>query len=255
MTMIPLSVFMIAKDEEARIGAAIDAVRRWADEVVVVIDQRSSDATQEIAESMGASIYRQEWFGYGPQKRYAEQLCRNLWVLNIDCDEVVTPELAGEIQWLFRHGTPHPGAYRTRILTVYPGDARPRCCANDYNVVRLYHRSVAAYRNHPVYDRVEVREGITIGQLEKPIWHHAHINIDHAIEKAMRFSAFRAAESKPRSRAVLFARLAIEGPLTFLKFYLGRRHITGGWKGFYFSAVHAFMRLTRIARMIDETRR
>jgi hypothetical protein len=62
------------------------------------------------------------------------------WLLNLDADEVLTPALAGEIKALFADGDPAPGAYKLRILNLYPGDTKPRPFANDYNVVRLYHR-------------------------------------------------------------------------------------------------------------------
>lgn len=246
---LPLSVFIIAQDEEKRIADAIEAVQPWADEIIVV-DSGSTDSTREIASALGAHVYQHDWTGYGPQKRYAEGLCRNRWVLNVDADEVVTPNLACEIQWLFRHGTPRPAAYKVRILNVYPGDESPRWLANDYNVVRLYHLEVGTYRDHPVYDRVETRGHKTL-QLRSPVYHYTHLSITHAVEKAMRFSSFRAKEGSRSSRTLLYARLIVEFPVAFLKSYIGRRHITGGWKGFYFSVVQAFMRLTRIARMLE----
>lgn len=246
---IPLSVFIITKNEESRIARTIEAVNQWADEIIVV-DSGSTDSTVEIAKSLGASVHFRDWTGYGPQKRYAEGLCRNPWVFNIDADEVVTDNLAAEIRKLFTDGTPDAAAYNTRILTVYPGHDRPRPLANDYNVVRLYHRRIGSYSDHPVFDRVEIGN-CKPRQLNGPIHHHSCTSIDHAVEKAMRFSAFRASTTKSRSRKTLLARLAFEGPLTFLKFYVGRRHITGGWQGFYFSLVGAFMRTTRIARLLE----
>lgn len=246
---LPVSVTMITKNEECRIADAIEAVLPWAGEIIVV-DSGSTDRTCEIARALGAKVHHRDWTGYGPQKRYAETLCNNWWILNVDADEIVTPELASEIQWLFSHGEPSPASYKVRILTVYAGDDWPRPFANDYNVIRLYHRSIGSFRDHPVFDRIDIGKH-RANQLKNPIYHHCHLSIDHAIEKALRFSAFRAETSQPRSHAVLCLRLIIEAPLTFLKFYIGRRHITGGWKGFYFSAIHAFMRLTRIARMLE----
>lgn len=123
--------------------------------------------------------------GYGPQKRYAESLCRNGWVLNIDADEIVTRGLADEIQALFADSAQcSPAACRVRILTIYPGDDRPRLMAADYNVMRLYHRTVATYRDHPVFDRVETGE-CQVRQLRAPIWHRPHRSVTHAVEKGV----------------------------------------------------------------------
>lgn len=249
---IPISAFIIVKNEEKRLPKTIAALKPWVDEIIVV-DSGSTDRTMELARSLGAKVSYNEWRGYGSQKSFAERLCRNMWVLNVDADEVVTPQLADEIQALFPNGrAPEPSAYRLRILTVYPGDDKPRPWANDYNEVRLYHQSIGAYREHQVHDRVILRN-TEPRQLRQPIFHHSFLSFSHIIEKNNYFSSFRSQNSQPRSSAYLKFRLAIEFPLNFLKCYFGRRHIFGGWKGFYFALCHAFMRTTRIAKMLELT--
>lgn len=247
---VPISAFIITKNEEARLPRTLAALQPWVDEIVVV-DSGSTDATVALARSMGAIVHHREWSGYGGQKHFAEQQCRNDWVLNVDADEVVTSGLASEICSLFRSGTsPEPGAFLVRILTVYPGDARPRSLvAADYNVVRLYNRTVAAYRDHPVFDRVIV-ENVWPRQLSHPIFHHPYTSFTHLISKVNEFSSFRSRQNT-RPRRYLRGRLFVEFPASFMKFYVVRRHITGGWKGFYFSLCNAFMRTTRIAKMLE----
>ncbi|MEJ2124412.1 MAG: glycosyltransferase family 2 protein [Alphaproteobacteria bacterium] len=246
---LPLSVFIIAKNEEARLARVLKALKPWAGEIIVV-DSGSTDGTVAIAEQLGATVHQHEWQGYGQQKSFAERQCKFDWVLNVDADEVVTPELAGEIMALFANGEPQPAAYRVKILTVYPGDKAPRPFANDYNVVRFYHKKAGAYSNHPVFDRVILR-GVTPHQLQHSIHHYSFLSIAHVIDKGNQFSNFRSAHSDKRSRGFLKVRLLFEFPLSFIKFYIFRRHFTGGWKGFYFSMCHAFSRTTRIAKMLE----
>ena len=83
---IPLSVSIITKNEEDRILNAINAIKNIADEVVV-IDSGSDDKTCEIALKAGAKVIYNKWPGYGQQKIFAQNQCRNDWVLNIDADE------------------------------------------------------------------------------------------------------------------------------------------------------------------------
>jgi glycosyltransferase involved in cell wall biosynthesis len=248
----PLSAFIITKDEEARLPATLTALRGWVDEIVVV-DSGSTDRTVEIARTMGATVIHRDWTGYGPQKRFAEDQCRNDWLLNVDADEVVTPELAAEIQALFAASSlPQPGAFNIRILNVYPGDLRPRPLANDYNVVRLYHRSAGRYSDHPLHDRVNLATAKP-EQLASPIHHYPYLSFEQALQKHNRFSSFSASQSKRRGGAALRLRLFTEFPVSFVKFYFFRRHILGGWKGFYFALANAFMRTTRIAKMLEAT--
>jgi glycosyltransferase involved in cell wall biosynthesis len=246
---LPLSVFIITKNEEARLPRVLKALKPWAGEIIVV-DSGSTDRTVEIAEQLGATVHQHEWQGYGPQKSFAERQCRFDWVLNVDADEVVPAELASEIAALFANSPPLPAAYRVKILTVYPGDKEPRPLANDYNVVRFYHKQAGAYSSHPVFDRVILR-GVTPRQLHHPIYHYSFLSIAHVIDKGNQFSDFRSSHSKKRSRLYLKIRLFFEFPMSFIKFYIFRRHFTGGWKGFYFSMCHAFARTTRIAKMLE----
>ncbi|MET0638726.1 MAG: glycosyltransferase, partial [Hyphomicrobium sp.] len=110
MRKLPLSCFIIAKNEADRIAATINSVKSWVDEVVVV-DSESSDTTVSVAEAEGSRVIVQPWLGFGGQKRFAEDQCRNPWVLNLDADEVVTPALKDEIIALFAKDVPPEVAY------------------------------------------------------------------------------------------------------------------------------------------------
>lgn len=243
---LAVSVFLITKNEEARLARTLAALS-WADQIVVV-DSGSTDRTVEIARAAGADVHHREWTGYGPQKVHAEGLCRHPWMLNVDADEVVTPALADEIAAVMATG-PAPGGYRVRILNVYPGDQAPRPLANDYNVVRLYHRDVGGYRDHPLFDRVEMAG--PEHQLAAPIHHHPLVSLAHFVDKENAYSTYTADTARQRPRWQLLVRLPVELPLQFLKFYFMRRHVTGGWKGFVFALTAAFARTLRIAKMLE----
>jgi glycosyltransferase involved in cell wall biosynthesis len=242
----PLSVFVITLNEEARLGRTL-AAAGWADQIVVV-DSGSTDGTRGIALAAGAEVHHRVWEGYGPQKAHAESLCRHDWRLNLDADEVVTPALAREIGELLA-GDPPPGAYRVRILNIYPGRESPRWLANDYNEVRLYHRAVARFRGHPLFDRVDTE--VKPGQLRAAIQHFPAVSWSQLVAKLNAYSDFSAATSAPRSRMALLLRLPIEMPVAFLRFYLLRRHFTGGWQGFAFALASAFARSLRIVKMLE----
>jgi glycosyltransferase involved in cell wall biosynthesis len=243
---VPVSVFIITRNEEVRLGRTLDALQ-WADQIIVA-DSGSTDRTVEIAKAAGADVHHREWTGYGPQKVFAEGLCRHDWVLNVDADEVVTPDLATEISNIAASDAT-PAGYRVRILNIYPGDEAPRLWSEDYNVVRFYHRGVAGYRDHPLFDRVDLSGPEK--QLTAPIHHHPLISLEHFVEKENIYSSFTAETARNRPRWQLLLRLPFEMPLQFIKFYVLRRHFTGGWKGFMFALTAAFARTLRIAKMLE----
>ena len=126
MNRLPLSCFIIAKNEADRIVRTIRAVKDWAGEIVV-IDSGSTDGTQALAEAEGARVIFNAWPGFGQQKRFGETQCRNEWLINLDADEVVSPKLAAEIQALFGRGEPALAVYALRS-TMSIRDNRSRGC-------------------------------------------------------------------------------------------------------------------------------
>ncbi|MEM9147527.1 MAG: glycosyltransferase family 2 protein [Pseudomonadota bacterium] len=250
---LPLSVFLITRDEAARLPATL-APLVFAGQIVVV-DSGSTDRTCEIAQTAGAEVYHRDWDGYGPQKGFAEDKCIFDWRLNLDADEVVTPALSAEIRALFADGPPQPGAFRVRILNVYPGDAHPRPLAADYRVVRLYHREAGRYRRHALFDRVELSGEAEEAELNAPIYHHPLLSWHHMVEKENRYTSFQAQSARSRGPFVLVLRLVAEFPIAFLKFYVLRRHCLGGWKGLAFAMIAAFSRWLRIAKLLERADR
>jgi glycosyltransferase involved in cell wall biosynthesis len=103
-----LSVAIITKNEEVNLGRTLASVP-FADEIIV-LDSGSTDRTVEIARAANATVYLEPWKGYGAQVNSALDKCSCTWILNLDADEVLTPELAAEIQALLQ-GEPEFNAY------------------------------------------------------------------------------------------------------------------------------------------------
>ena len=244
-----LSCFIIAKNEADRIGRTVAAVREWVDEVVV-IDSGSSDGTQKLAEAAGARVTFNAWPGFGQQKRFGEMQCRNDWLLNLDADEVVSPELANEITSLFEEGEPPFAAYAFPINDVYPGQTRPRPWAHDYVQPRLYDRRRVRFKDSTIHDSLETT-GMRVGQLKNDVHHFSARSFDDQLQKAVERARYNADNTKVKSVGYLRLRLLFEFPATFFKYYVMRRHFTGGLMGFQSSMIGAYSRFARIARMLE----
>src|SRR5690606_26126000 len=118
---------------------------------------------------------------YGPQKRFGEQQCRNNWLLNIDADEEISPELAVEIQVLFAEGEPVRAGYRAPIRIVFPGDDRPRPLGPSNSPVRLYDKRRAGFRDALVHDSVIITDHSKAGKLKAPMHHRSFRSLRHAV--------------------------------------------------------------------------
>ena len=247
MPPLPLSVFIICKNEVDRIGATIRAVRDLTDDLVVV-DSGSTDGTQALAKSLGARVLHNPWPGYGPQKRFAEEQCRHVWLLNLDADEVVPADLAGRIRALFAAGEPSRPAWRIGIAEIFPGERRPHPLAYTLTPVRLYRRDRGRYSPSPVHDRVELEPGVEPGRLRGVIHHFSVRSLGDQLDKLNRYSDQQADDLAARGVVIPSWRIFVELPGNFLKAYLGRRHFVRGVYGFLTAMNYAISRHLRVAK-------
>ncbi len=242
---LPISVFIIAQNEADRIPLTIRSVRDWVDEVIV-IDSGSTDDTVKVAESLGATVTFNEWRGYGPQKVFGETLCRNDWILNLDADEEITPELASEIQALFA-GEPPCSAYRLRILPLYSFQDKGHKWTATHRPVRLYRKLQAGFKDSTVHDSVVVHGGAT-GSLKGMVNHRSFRSLAHHVEKVNSYSSAQAEDRYRRGRNPSGFELVVVPVLAFVKQYLLRREFVNGIDGVIISYMYAFQRFIRLAK-------
>ncbi len=246
---LPVSVFIIAKNEADRIAGAIKSVRDWVEEIIV-IDSGSTDDTMKVAESLGAKVLFHSWNGYGLQKRFGEDNCKNRWLINLDADEVITPELAEEIQTLFAAGEPPCTAYTFRIRDLLPGETKFAWFGHTNYQLRLYNREKARFSDSPVHDSVLVREGAT-AIFKHPVLHHSLRSLAHAIEKMNSYSTAQALDMRKKKVRFPVLRLLIEFKFAFFKAYFSRAYVLRGTRGFTYSVVYAFGRMMRLAKYLE----
>jgi glycosyltransferase involved in cell wall biosynthesis len=250
MHKIPVSCFIISKNEADRIARTIRSVRLWVDEVVVV-DSESTDNTVSVALAEGCRVITQPWLGFGGQKRFAEEQCRNNWVLNIDADEVVTPELGREIRAIFTAGDPLFVGYGMPLQMVYPGSAKPRPLARDHWYVRLYDRRFVRFRHSNIHDAV-VTNDHPVGRLKAPMHHFSMRSFADMRRKLDGRTWLLVENSDPEATDAVTPRLLSELPMNFIKYYFVRRHCMGGLKGLRYASIQAryrFLKIYRISRL------
>ncbi|PSC06824.1 glycosyltransferase family 2 protein [Alsobacter soli] len=251
---LPLSVFIIARNEADRIGRTIDAVREISDDVIVV-DSLSTDGTQAVAAERGARVVEHAFEGYGMQKRFGETLCRHDWMLNVDADEVVPADLAEEIRALFARGEPDADGFRIRIAEIFPGEGAPHRFAYALAPVRLYRKDKGTYNPSPVHDRVDLVPGARVKKLRGTIHHFSVRSLGDQMAKLNRYTDALVDDLAARGETISMFRLVAEFPANFVKAYLGRRHFLRGAYGFMTAMNFAFYRYLRVAKHIEMRQR
>ena len=245
--MPKLSVTVITKNEAADIEAALQSAA-WADELIVV-DSGSTDGTPAIARRSAGRVIEREWPGYGEQKNYAASIAANDWILSLDADERVTPELAREIQALMAAERPdlvHRG-YRIPRVTWHLGRwIRTTDWYPDYQL-RLYDRRAAAWTTSHVHESVTVAG--SVGMLRGELQHLAYRDIADHLETIDRYSTYAARQMRDDGRRAGWLEIAGHPPLAFLRNYLAHGGIRDGAPGLIISALNAYYVFLKFAKL------
>ncbi len=248
-TKLPISCFIIALNEADRIAGAIESVKEWVDEVIV-IDSGSTDGTVEIAENLGAKTFHNDWNGYGLQKRFGETKCKNTWILNIDADERISEELRVEIANLF-NPLPTCDIYKIHICDVFAHESKPAPWAFGYWQYRLYNINFGRFSDSTVHDTVRPIPTAKTQKLKAKMHHHSIRSVEWMIAKCNRYSDMQAADIINKKRKISVLRLISEFPISFLKAYFLRRWCLYGVWGVIISYNFAFCRFLRLAKVFE----
>jgi glycosyltransferase involved in cell wall biosynthesis len=241
---VKLTVTVITRDESAHIAAALQSVS-WADEIVVV-DSGSSDNTVALARQHATRVEVREWPGYSAQKNHAATIASNDWILSLDADERVTPQLGAEIRQILQH-EPAARGYRIPRLTRYLGRwIRSTDWYPDYQL-RLYDRRAGRWNGRRVHESVELQG--TPGLLRHELQHYAYRDISHHLATIDRYTTLAAEQWHAEGRRTNGLEMLIHPRLAFLRNYLLRGGIRDGAAGLLVSKMNAYYVFLKFAKL------
>ena len=251
MKKLPISVFIITKNEEDRIEAAINSVIKFADEILI-IDSGSEDKTVEISKKLGAKVIFNKWSGFGPQKVFGESSCKNKWILNIDADEKLSPKLVDEITNIFSKNQQNQYCgYKIKILNQFFNENEPKKLAYYYNQLRLYNSEFAGFKDSKIHDSVELKNvnNGEVQNLKNTISHQSFRSYKHWIDKINDYSQMQALEAFEKGKNVSRLKVFVTPILSFLKGYFIRRYFIYGFNGLIYSYIFAFGRTLKMIKI------
>lgn len=241
-----LSVILIVRDEAEVVGDCLESVK-WADEIVV-LDSGSRDDTVAICRRYTDKVQVTDWPGFGPQKNRALTTATGDWVLSIDADERVTPELRAEIEQAL--SSPVADAYEMPRLSSYLGQPmRHGGWWPDY-VTRLFRRGSARFSDAAVHETVQV-EGRT-GRLKSHLVHLSFRRVEQVVGKMDSYSTAAAHAMAARGKTAGVGSAVLHGFFAFLRTYLLRAGFLDGRLGLVLAisnAEGAFYKYLKLAEL------
>lgn len=241
---LPLSLVVITLNEEKNLKACLDSVPFASD--IVVLDSFSKDNTKQIAESAGARFIEQSWLGFGPQKKKAVELAKYDWVLSLDADERLSPELQAEIRQQFERLDAKTGYLLPRISFYLGRWIRHGGWYPDYQL-RLFNRQ------HSNWDQAGIHEKVIAVQTEKfktPIQHYVFESISHQVITNDKYSSLQSQNLFREKKARFSVFKLITKPwVKFVENYFYKRGFLDGLPGFIIAVGSAYSVFLKHAKL------
>jgi glycosyltransferase involved in cell wall biosynthesis len=226
IVMAKLSVVIITLNEAHSIEDCLRSVD-FADEIIV-LDSGSSDGTPEICRRYTPHVFETDWPGFGRQKNRAIDKTTGDWILNLDADERVSPELAAEVKRAIESDKYH--GYRIKFLSSFLGKVLNYGDWSRTWNVRLVRRGCGRFSETAVHERLLV-EG-SVGDLRSVVVHYSMDSLEELLEKINRYSSCGAAEKRKRGQNSSLGKALSHGSWTFFRSYFLRRGFLDGREGF-----------------------
>jgi len=244
----PLSLVVITLNEEKRLRSCIESVP-FVDEIIV-LDSGSTDRTSEVAKELGAIVHVQKFLGFGLQKRKAVDLAKNDWVLCLDADEVVSQELAKEIQTHFFKLSPEQAvSFPRRSFHLgrwinfggwYP-DRR----------VRLFNRKHHQWSEASVHEEVKVESKQHL-RFTQDLQHFVFDSLQHQIATNNHYSTLQALELKKKNKRFSLWNLLTKPPVKFIELYLLKQGFRDGLPGFIIAVGGAYSTFLKWSKLWEQ---
>ncbi|QPB43399.1 glycosyltransferase family 2 protein [Rodentibacter haemolyticus] len=244
--MPTISVAMIVKDEGKDLSKCLETVKDWVDEIVI-LDSGSTDNTKTIALSYGAKFYENtDWPGFGKQRQLAQQYVTSDYVLWLDADERITPELRESIQLAIQKNTENTVYELPRVSEVFGRKIRHSGWYPDY-VVRLYRTAYAGYNDALVHEKVCYPKDTKVERLKGDLEHFTYKSIHHYLVKSAGYAKAWADQRQAKGKKATLLQGITHAISCFVKMYIIKAGFLDGKQGFLLAVLSAHSTFVKYA--------
>lgn len=240
-----ISVVIITFNEEERLEPALKSVAGIASEIIIV-DSFSTDGTVKLAKKYTLKVFQRKWTNYSDQKNFANSKASCPWILSLDADERVSPELREEILAL-KEGETEASAFSMPRKVFYLGKWIRHTVWYPDRKIRLFQKEKARWEGEYVHESLNVQGSIE--QLKGALLHYTYRNIHDHIDRLNTFAGLGAQKLYAQNKKCGAARLFLLPIFGFFKSYFLKAGFLDGFAGFVVSVLHGFSIFLRYAKL------
>ena len=245
-TPLPITVCIIAGNEASRIRRTLESVAGWVSEMVVATDDKVIDGTDKIAEACGAKVVCAPWKDHSTHRNFASANASQPWLMALDADEVVPPELRDEIISVFKSNRAAlPEAFSLPRLTLFCGRWIRHGDWYPDRVVRLWRREAGQWEG-TLHEKLVLRG--RIAPLKENLLHFTNENFRQFLGKVDLVGTLFAQRCRDKNRGVRWIDFAFRPFWNFFRGYVIRLGFLDGWQGYFVAWLNAFSTVVRYAK-------
>lgn len=253
-TGLSLSVVIITFNEERNIARCLQSLK-FSDKLfkskeIILVDSFSQDKTVSVARSKGVKVFQRAWKGYSNQKSWALGRCKGDWVLCLDADEELTPELIREMERLVPSTPPGVDGYLIKRRNIFLGKWIKHCGWWPDSQLRLIKAKSGWFTDAAVHEGLEVK-GRTL-EFDEPMNHYSNDSIFQYLEKMNRYSSLAIVKVKPKKIRYWWFYVTVFPCLVFFRMFVTRKGFLDGWHGLVVCGLSAFHDFCKYAKLWEK---
>jgi len=232
--MLPISIVILSKNEELNIARCVNSVKGLTAEILV-IDSGSTDKTIPLAISSGAKVIDEIWKGYSETKNIGNEHAAHDWILSLDADEEMNPELRSAIESIFSKEIKVRMAFCVRRKMVYCGKVLHHGSQSWEYRKRLFNRQTAHWNHNDVHEDLDFSVPMKIKKLKGFLWHHSYNTSEEHRERLEKYAQMSATQLSKKGKKATFIKRYLSPAFGFIKNFIFKGGFLDGKKGFQFA--------------------
>jgi glycosyltransferase involved in cell wall biosynthesis len=242
-----LSVTVITLNEEKNLRSCLESAA-FADEIIV-LDSGSHDRTLAVAREFTDRVFQESWPGFAQQKNSAQDKAKGPWILNIDADERITPELREEVLSLI-HSDPLLAGYKIPRKNYFCGQwIRHGGWYPNYQL-RLYQKEAGRFSPREVHEQVEVAG--KVGRLKSPLEHFTYQSISDYLQRMDRYSELSAKQYWLERKRISWPEILFRTKYTFFKMWVLQRGFLDGANGLVLAVLYSYYTFVKYSKLKEK---
>lgn len=240
-----LSAAIMTFNEERNLERTLKALADICDEIVIV-DSGSTDRTKEIAENYKARFIHQPWLGYGKQRNTAIESCNGKWILAVDADEELSPELKQKILEII-NGNEDKKVYEINRLSVCFGKQIKHGGWGTSYAVRLFLKTAGRFNDNTVHESFVTQEEVY--KIKEDVYHHSYLTLEDYFSKFNRYTTEGALEYYKKGKKASIGQIIFNPMYKFIRMYIIRLGFLDGVEGFLLASTSSMYSMVKYFKL------